>query len=625
MLDFMKQYGYLKADKENSAALYTEDGLSEAIKTVQRFGALKETGRLDNATLKLMSSPRCGNPDVLHGKRSKRFVLANGWNKRHLTYHVANWPYKLGEEAVARLIGKALKTWGDYGRLEFTRKPTPDADIIVSFARGYHNDMFPFDGPGYVLAHAFFPNPGSDIAGDIHFDLDEDWVEAKPQEFLESGTDFYSVALHELGHSLGLAHSTDENSIMFPYYKGTDGTSVQLGQDDLMAMYQLYILRSIQEPTTESTRRTKPPNTRSPTTRTRPREPATRTTQRETTRLYTENKRTYSWRTTEPTVSTRAPPNRPTYTNSMTPSTRYPTTRTRSTTYTRRTTYTTPTPSTFYPTTSTRREWITKETSASRWHTITPPSRRDHTSSFGTSTSNSRYGSTGRGTTSHESSATVNRRPYSPSWYPIGSQSSTPPPEPNICQGKFDAVANLRGEIFIFKDEYIWRLQDLNRRVSGYPVLMRHMFQYLPENIKKIDAAYQRSDGNMILFTGDLYWVYDGTNFIENSPRSLMDYGIPQGIGGIDAIQTWDRNGKTYLYKGDRFWRFNETSKTIDPGYPQPIEKWGGIPSNIDAALSWKDGKTYFFKDDLYWILNNRDGITSDSPRSSTREWLGCP
>lgn len=75
------------------------------------------------------------------------------------------------------------------------------------------------------------------------------------------------------------------------------------------------------------------------------------------------------------------------------------------------------------------------------------------------------------------------------------------------------------------------------------------MFPHLPENVKKIDAAYQRADGNMVLFTGDLYWVYDGSHFVENSPRSIRDYGVPLGLGGIDAVQTWARNGKeTFLY-----------------------------------------------------------------------------
>lgn len=47
----MKKFGYIEDDDENSGALYTEDGISETIKNVQKFGALTQTGVLDNATL----------------------------------------------------------------------------------------------------------------------------------------------------------------------------------------------------------------------------------------------------------------------------------------------------------------------------------------------------------------------------------------------------------------------------------------------------------------------------------------------------------------------------------------------------------------------------------------------
>lgn len=50
---------------------------------------------------------------------------------------------------------------------------------------------------------------------------------------------------------------------------------------------------------------------------------------------------------------------------------------------------------------------------------------------------------------------------------------------------------------------------------------------------------------------------------------------------------------KTYIYKGDRFWRFNETSKTLDEGYPLLMDRWRGVPNDLDGATTWNDGEIY--------------------------------
>lgn len=49
----MKKFGYLEEGDSSSEALYSEQGISETIKTLQKYGAIEETGILDNATLRV--------------------------------------------------------------------------------------------------------------------------------------------------------------------------------------------------------------------------------------------------------------------------------------------------------------------------------------------------------------------------------------------------------------------------------------------------------------------------------------------------------------------------------------------------------------------------------------------
>lgn len=165
---------------------------------------------------------------------------------------------------------------------------------------------------------------------------------------------------------------------------------------------------------------------------------------------------------------------------------------------------------------------------------------------------------------------------------------------PEVCFTDlgFDAVALLRGEIFIFKNEYVWRLDERYRIQSGYPILFREIFVNLDPEVKKIDAIYERSDSAIVIFSGNQYWVFDGDYFIENSPRPIGDYGF-ENVTKIDAAMVWSKNDRTYLFSGNKFIRYNDETKDIDPNYPALIsDKWHGIPNNIDAVTSVANGNS---------------------------------
>ena len=104
------------------------------------------------------------------------------------------------------------------------------------------------------------------------------------------------------------------------------------------------------------------------------------------------------------------------------------------------------------------------------------------------------------------------------------------------------------------------------------------------------------------------------------------------------------------------YWRYDDSKRRMDAGYPHDISRWRGLPSNLDAATSWSDGtrfdhyrlasnkqsridgpaiqsrslvlsigRTYFFKNGHYWRFNDTVVRTErDYPQQASPHWLGC-
>ena len=56
---------------------------------------------------------------------------------------------------------------------------------------------------------------------------------------VSEGTPLLCVAIHEIGHSLGLKHSDHADAIMWPW-AGDCRADVELGQDDIAGIQHLY-------------------------------------------------------------------------------------------------------------------------------------------------------------------------------------------------------------------------------------------------------------------------------------------------------------------------------------------------------------------------------------------------
>lgn len=221
-LDYLKRfYSYDPKTKDTNI-------LRAKLKVMQKFFHLPVTGILSSDIIKIIQKPRCGMPDVSEYSLTQP---SPKWTSKVVTYRIASYTPDLPRLKVNQLVAKAFAMWSKEIPLQFKRIRLGIADIMIGFARGAHGDNFPFDGPGNVLAHAFGPGPG--LGGDAHFDEDERWTDGS-----SLGINFLYAATHELGHSLGLDHSSDPTAVMYPTYG--DRNDFELSQDDIEAIQKLY-------------------------------------------------------------------------------------------------------------------------------------------------------------------------------------------------------------------------------------------------------------------------------------------------------------------------------------------------------------------------------------------------
>ena len=100
----------------------------------------------------------------------------------------------------------------------------------------------------------------------------------------------------------------------------------------------------------------------------------------------------------------------------------------------------------------------------------------------------------------------------------------------NHCNMSYDAVSNYKGDIIIFKGQFVWRVNE-NGPKRGAPKLIRDHWKTLPANLTKVDAVHEYDNGHVKIFIGKHFYDFDGERLLKAG--FLRDLGISEEIEKI--------------------------------------------------------------------------------------------
>ncbi|GAA0159086.1 metalloprotease [Lithospermum erythrorhizon] len=249
---YLQRFGYLDQNYPNLDGNNLnfndifDDKFESALEKYQTNLGLKKTGKLNIETMQSIMSPRCGVSDNSHNTLvhvTQHYSYFSGeprWTRNTpMTLKYAFLPNQtidyLPLPDIKTTFRRAFSRWSDVIPVNFKEtEVVAKADIKIGFYGGDHGDGEAFDGVLGILAHSFSPENGR-----LHLDSAETWAVDFDKQRSKRAIDLESVATHEIGHILGLAHSSVKEAVMYPTISPRS-RKVDLRIDDVEGVQALY-------------------------------------------------------------------------------------------------------------------------------------------------------------------------------------------------------------------------------------------------------------------------------------------------------------------------------------------------------------------------------------------------